>query len=627
MLADALFLLAAKSPEDDRTWSGFLVGSLIFLALAIIIPLCFKIMGSIFRSTAKTLNPPPQDITHEILLKSAETERSQRQATMAMHGVDSAFDTEALCLRVRHAFEKLQQAVSDDRLRDVHAFMSDGVHERLLSKRAELEGQRRLLRIPEFSIAKSELCEAAHEGTYEHAAIRIEGMMTRVTELLEGGGDAGAAALPTKFHEVWTFLRQRRKFSIIKRGLIEGYCPCCGATLEMNQHTHCTHCNALLRNGKFDWVLIEISQGEMWTRARQGEAIGADAMQVRDACFNTALLEDRASVMFERWLTAHRTGRMEPLRKVATDAFCDQMAAPVASGTWYRDCTVDSVRTRGIIPGNEFDKALIEICWDASVVHRKDPPGARPERNIISRQLMVLKRRHNVKSEVPDGFGAAHCPHCGAPESINPETACPNCGTGVNDGSLTWNLMDVVPISSALARQYLELLRAVEMDSDAVALGRRKIGTNLSSAPTRIFQPRVIWRVALLAWSIELARSDGTINDLERQCIIELGLRMDMTVPRIEALLNARTLEFEPPKERGEMNLWLGELTRLSMVDGAVSERESALLVRLAQQTGMNESEARMTISKARLKQYENSPIDLKSQWQKGRENSEKSNA
>ena len=62
--------------------------------------------------------------------------------------------------------------------------------------------------------------------------------------------------MPESFVEIWSFIRRRGVTSTPgDRGLFEGNCPNCGASLELNQLGACASCEAVLRNGEYDWVL------------------------------------------------------------------------------------------------------------------------------------------------------------------------------------------------------------------------------------------------------------------------------------------------------------------------------------------------------------------------------------
>jgi hypothetical protein len=389
----------------------------------------------------------------------------------------------------------------------------------------------------------------------------------------------------------------------------------------MNQHSKCLSCGALLRSGEFDWVLVEISKDCAWERSPLFDVAGAEILQQRDPHLNIALLEDRASVMFWRWLTAIRMGRTDPIRKSATEACCQRVLKPLSDGLYYRNADVDSVRTRGFIPGKETDSALVEVRWNASVARRGEPANTAPLREVVTRSLVVLERKHDAKSEIANGFGSAHCPHCGAPETISPDPGCAYCGAMMNDGAVSWALSDLMPMSSNEAIRLLATAREQDKDLNAFAYGRRATETPFASVQPqpaqKTFAAQALCRAELLAWTIMTARADGNISQSEREFIMLLALRCGVPLERIEMLWRAETLEASSPRDRGEAMAWLQELARLSLVDGQLSEKETASLVLLAQRAGLNEPEARVTISRMRSQLYDQMPIDLKAQWNK----------
>ncbi|HUJ60746.1 MAG TPA: TIM44-like domain-containing protein [Kofleriaceae bacterium] len=63
------------------------------------------------------------------------------------------------------------------------------------------------------------------------------------------------------YTEYWTFLR-----ASARRGKIvaEPSCPNCGAPLAIGDRGTCTHCNAELENGSFDWTLSKIEQDDVY---------------------------------------------------------------------------------------------------------------------------------------------------------------------------------------------------------------------------------------------------------------------------------------------------------------------------------------------------------------------------
>jgi hypothetical protein len=71
----------------------------------------------------------------------------------------------------------------------------------------------------------------------------------------------GSKTRPRAYTEYWTFLR-----SSTRRGPIVATpsCPNCGAPLAITDSGDCSHCNAAVDNGSFDWVLSKIEQDDVY---------------------------------------------------------------------------------------------------------------------------------------------------------------------------------------------------------------------------------------------------------------------------------------------------------------------------------------------------------------------------
>ena len=76
-------------------------------------------------------------------------------------------------------------------------------------------------------------------------------------------------------------------------GLLEGNCPNCGAAVgQLNQSAVCEHCEAVLRSGQFDWVLVEITQASEYVPGVDSMIAGETQVQAIDPDFTVTHLED-----------------------------------------------------------------------------------------------------------------------------------------------------------------------------------------------------------------------------------------------------------------------------------------------------------------------------------------------
>jgi hypothetical protein len=172
-------------------------------------------------------------------------------------------------------------------------------------------------------------------------------------------------------------------------------------------------------------------------------------------------LEDLTSVIFCRKATADRLGKIDSLRKSASDPFCQAYAPALRPGPdrqrkFFADCAVGSVRLMGVSSDPRGDRAVVEVRWSGKLVMIS--PAAPPrvlEEGHLDYTLMVLWRQAGAKTDVGKGISSAHCPSCGAPESDTANNACEFCGMILNDGAHGWILIDLASRNEPRGHQIL----------------------------------------------------------------------------------------------------------------------------------------------------------------------------
>jgi hypothetical protein len=73
---------------------------------------------------------------------------------------------------------------------------------------------------------------------------------------------SGSREREREFTEYWTMIRGRSATGTIRT---DKACPNCGAPLAINMAGSCTHCQAHVVSGEFDWVLSRIEQDDSYT--------------------------------------------------------------------------------------------------------------------------------------------------------------------------------------------------------------------------------------------------------------------------------------------------------------------------------------------------------------------------
>jgi uncharacterized tellurite resistance protein B-like protein/predicted nucleic acid-binding Zn ribbon protein len=370
-----------------------------------------------------------------------------------------------------------------------------------------------------------------------------------------------------------------------KPGLIEGNCPNCGAAIQMNQSAKCQHCQAYLRSGEFDWVLTEITQQSEWRRGRHGDAPGTAEFQKTDPGFNRAQVEDKTTVMFWRKAMADRIGKIDPLRKMASEEFCAGYAGtlgpqPDGSRAYFGDCAVGGAHLLGVVPGQAEDSAIVEVAWEGErMIAANGPSTQKTGQRTQAHSLYILNRKAGLTSDPGKGVSSAHCPNCGAPITSDTSSGCSFCGAVLNDGSLGWVLSTITSASSDLGRQWTARI--------------------VSPAEATVGQLQNISRKGVLAWTVKMVAADGTVDVQERELLRSLAAKCHVEQIRLDQMIEmalAGQLGVPDPPDKATALVWLTTMAATAMAQGRLRPQEAKILSRAAQRFGFSETDVNLLL-------------------------------
>jgi predicted nucleic acid-binding Zn ribbon protein len=486
---------------------------------------------------------------------------------------------------------KIQQAWCGQNLAPVRPFVSDGVFERFSLQVDEQRSLGYRDHMDHIAVDSAALVEFTAGPVFDVATVCFTARAADYRADLKTGERIFGSNEIEPFVEFWAWIRRHGfKSDPNKPGLIEGNCPNCGAAIDMNQSAQCTHCQAILRSGEFDWVLTEITQESEWERGRHQMLAGVAEFRQKDPGISRVGIEDRASVMFWRKMLADRSGKINPLRKIATDDFCRDYAAeslapqPDGSRPFCGDCALGGVQLLGFAADEDDDNAIVELVWEGRliIVH----PGAALDQSgqrMHVHTLFILKRKTGVSSDPGTSLSSAHCPNCGAPVTSDLSPACTFCGTVLNDGSRGWVLSAVTSAQSDLARQWRQRLAPADLRPVGVVNG--------------------VSRKGLLAWAVRVSAADGTVDQEERDMLNSLAdkCRVDPLLlnQMIRAALLGRLVAPEPP-DAETARTWLKAMAAAALVHGQVQPPEAQLLHRAAARFGISDAEVTEMLSQQR---------------------------
>lgn len=124
-------------------------------------------------------------------------------------------------------------------------YRRQGLHNRLDNARIEYVHLAKVVRDRHFDAITLRVGAVGNDYTFDRGGREVGGSKTA----------------PRQYTEYWTVLR-----SSSRRGPVTATptCPNCGAPLSITDVGTCTHCEAMVENGQFDWILSKIEQDDTY---------------------------------------------------------------------------------------------------------------------------------------------------------------------------------------------------------------------------------------------------------------------------------------------------------------------------------------------------------------------------
>lgn len=525
------------------------------------------------------------------IMQGLDVESSGRrmQALAQIRARDPGYDEKIFLGRADAAFLAIQEAWSNQDMKKARSFVSDGVHERFSRQIADY--QQRGIRNRMGGVKVLETEAAGYSSGVHFDAVYVAIKASAVDEMVSLADGKVISGGPDVFSEIWTFLRRPGAKTLKRPGLLEGFCPSCGAPLKITDAAQCGACKSWVNSGEYDWVLTEITQVSEWAFPNPGRQVSNwDEMRESDPGVCLEILEDRAAVAFWRWLDARRRGDPAPLRGVATDEFVKRADV---TGDFERDAAVGAVETIAFEPGSEEDRVHIQVRWEAD---RMERGGTLLDYRGRDRRthFLIFKRRAGVASDLKSGLRTARCPSCGAAPAEADAASCAYCGRAMNDGSVSWVLADVVPFG------------VWRRPPSAAPIPVARVGLDWAEdmAPAEA--------VAVLAAGMA---ADGVIDDRERAFLLAYadrrGVQPVAAQEMLQAAMQQRT-DIARPRDAAEAETILRGLIRMGLADGRIQDSERALLLKFAKPLGLAEKQVGLMIKEERASLHSRAAAALK---------------
>ncbi|MDD5303848.1 MAG: zinc-ribbon domain-containing transport protein [Elusimicrobia bacterium] len=483
------------------------------------------------------------------------------EALKELRGRDARFDEEAFLAHARAIFLRVSDAWSLRRLPLARAFVSDGFYERLSGDVAAQTqaGVRHCM--SETTVLEASALGYAAGWHYDSIAVGFK--VSAVRSRLDLKTGAALESARETYEEIWTFVRRPSAATLAKPGPIEGFCPSCGSALSISDAARCEACKTWINSGEYDWIAVKSTVPWEWRFPDpRREITGWEELREDDPALSLETLEDRAAVVFWRWLDALRRRDPAPLHGVSTPGFYSELRLDALAP---RDALLGAVETVAFEAGPEFDLVHCQVRWENGDERRTD--------------YLVFARRGGATTDWQAGLSTTRCPGCGAPPEAADAESCAYCGQAFNDGSRGWALARIVPFG--------EWRRPAEAPETGV-LPSCEWGEELAAAD------------ALGALAACVA-ADGEVRDRELAYLNAYALRRKVPQEKVDALIDearAGRLPYAPPE--GADDVLLRGLIRMSLADGFIDDGERALLGAAARRAGLHELDLKRMIREER---------------------------
>jgi predicted lipid-binding transport protein (Tim44 family)/uncharacterized tellurite resistance protein B-like protein len=531
-------------------------------------------------------------------LNREQGEAEKQRKLEAIKQRDPNFDQQAFLRKVGKAFIALQKAWSEQDMKQVGHYVSDGILERfgLQIEMQKAEGYRN--NMEDVKILSTEIVAVDSDQHFDsiHVEIRAQAKDTDVD--LESGKKIRTNTT-APFTEYWSFLRKPGAQTLEKGGLVEGFCPNCGAPLELSDAGRCENCDSLVTSGQYDWVIAEITQACEWSAMQKPELIpGYTRMLQLDPAFNVQHIEDRASVIFWRIIKAWFENDPGAAGKVLLPTFYEQLSQSIRNSrsgddwTYFREAAVGAVEIQRIDPGESggMDKAEVLVKWSARNARRNASGKTHGAGNkTIRPQVFVLVRKHGVSTPAQMTFMSSHCPGCGAPFQEGSGGECEYCGRALNDGSQDWVLSSI------------ERFQASRITASAVSPIQR----------TALVPPDLI-----LSAMASAMYADGVVHEKEMKALRSFASSRGVDEEQLGEILStveSGAANLPTPSNQSEGKQILMAMARMALADGKLSRQEKDVLYEFGQSQNLTRADVNLLLASLRKELYAEAKRELRS--------------
>jgi hypothetical protein len=508
----------------------------------------------------------------------------------ALKSKDPQFELTTVLDKVRQLFPALQEAWFKRELTPIRPFLSDATYQRFTVQLQLMAAQGVRDAIADVRLLGVQLIGVQQSPWFDSIQVRVNAEL-RDTDVPASYSDEQALAAarkvsPEAFTEVWTFVRKPGAQTRVGQDLYQGKCPHCGAPYKGGATNVCEYCGAVVNSGNYDWTLSEITQGVEFHRS-PAHVSGLSEARQADPALNLEVLEDRASLLFWKWIDAQSRGDASRLGQVASAERVSQLGKELETlgkegkRRVIQECAVGAVITRAFeVHPEGHDLAHVEIRWSARMgvgPAEQRPPKLLP---VPQRWVFTLMRRHGAKTNTSNGMSTDRCPQCNAPLTSSGASTCDHCGARLGTGEQDWVLALTLLTEAWEARQRELRMSGAVRPSPAGPVRPEPVPAAAMAGPGSDAVMDVQERERLLYMMAAIAAADGAVDTSERKLLKLCATRWSVPWQNVEMALTSGSQLFSKLIPRGspEASVFLSNLVQMALVDGRVDRKERRML-------------------------------------------------
>ncbi|MCB1143504.1 MAG: TIM44-like domain-containing protein [Leptospiraceae bacterium] len=235
----------------------------------------------------------------------------------------------------------------------------------------------------------------------------------------------------TYYSEIWSFVRKKGLKTEQGKFLLSGNCPNCGGDISgKGQLSKCGYCGSIVNSGEFDWVLAEITQHEEWRPNLSSGSIDLSEFQASNGLVSRQIIEDRASVLFWRWIQA---GYFNSRTYLSRETEKERLDTIALNHSGVHDVAVGAVDLNGCQMESGKIKAEVLILWSGADTNLSE--------SLHREHYLTLAIQPSSNSK--NGLSGNSCPNCGAPLPESDSLNCDYCSAEVPAITDDWLLSSI----------------------------------------------------------------------------------------------------------------------------------------------------------------------------------------